>query len=162
MKIIFGVTALTLLLAGCSPSVQPASFDLPKNCEIKELVAIDKSFEVFDQTATGVTDSRDCAIGVPNSDVGIFFGYSQRTASQWKAITKKLTSEGYEKWDAGYPGAEVWRMEVASDFDASCSLSGHIGGISFSATEPWVKCDDKWNKELVSHILNHAKVTAAS
>ena len=157
MQKIIAIAAAGLLLAGCAPSDEAVSYSLPKSCEIKALVALDKTYEVFDKTEDGVTDSIDCAIGVPNSDVGIFFGYSVRTASEWKSVTKKLVDEGYQKWDSGYVGADVWRFEAADDMGASCSISGHIDSVSFSVTEPWTTCDEKWNKELVSHILNHAK-----
>ena len=160
MKRIIVAGFLTFALSGCAPTAPMASvYALPTNCDIKELVALDKSFEVFDKTESGVTDSRDCAIGVANSDVGIFFGYSIRTDAEWTSVTKKLSDEGYEKWDAGYEGADVWRAEIDDDMGSSCSLSGHMGGISFSATEPWTTCDDKWNKELVGHLLNHAKAS---
>jgi hypothetical protein len=160
MKKIFAILGSTLLLAGCSAPAQTVSvaYALPTNCDIQALLDLDKSYATVDQTVEGVTDSRDCAIGVPNSDVGVFFGYSVRTDQQWKAVTKQLTDEGYEQWDAGYPDADVWRQETGNvDSGANCSLSGHIAGISFSVTEPWTACDDKWNKELVGYILDHAK-----
>ena len=157
---IFALIGSTLLLAGCSAPAQTVtdSYVLPATCDIQALLDLDKSYATVDQTPEGVTDSRDCAIGVPNSDVGVFFGYSVRTEKQWKAVTKQLTDEGYEQWDAGYSDADVWRQETGNvDSGANCSLSGHIGGISFSVTEPWTACDDKWNKELVAYILEHAK-----
>ena len=148
---------ISIVLSGCAPTPPIATaYALPENCDIKELVALDKSYEVFDKTESGVTDSRDCAIGVANSDVGIFFGYSVRTEAEWSNVTAKLAEEGYEKWNSGYEGADVWRAEIDDDMGASCSLSGHVAGISFSVTEPWTTCDDKWNKELVAHLLNHA------
>jgi hypothetical protein len=161
MKKIASLFAFTLLLAGCSSPAQTVSYTygLPGNCDIPALLELDTSYATADQTADGVTNSRDCAIGVPNSDVGIFFGYSVRSDSEWKAVTKLLVNEGYEKWESGYENADVWRKETGSiDSGANCSLSGHIGGISFSVTEPWTACDDRWNKELVGYILDHAKI----
>jgi hypothetical protein len=159
MNRVISAGLLVLALSGCSLGSSAAvTYELPTNCDIPDLVALDPSYATVDQTAEGVTDSRDCAVGVPNSDVGVFFGYSVRNDSEWKAITKKLVDEGYEQWDSGYAGADVWRLETGNiESGANCSLSGHIGGISFSVTEPWTTCDDKWNRELVGYILEHAK-----
>ena len=163
MKKLVVLAALPLLLAGCSTTSTPApektvAYGLPANCDIEALLKLDSKYAVADQTADGVDDSRDCAIGVPNSDVGIFFGYSVRTKEQWLVVTAKLVAEGYKKWDAGVAGAEVWRLQSGTSEDgANCSLSGFVPGISFSVTEPWTACDDKWNKELVGHLVEHAK-----
>jgi hypothetical protein len=159
MKKIVSAALLVLALSGCAPTPpMEVAYALPTNCDIPDLVALDKAYATVDQTAEGITDSRDCAIGVPNSDVGVFFGYSVRTDSQWKAVTAKLVDEGYEPWESGYADADVWRLETGNaDSGANCSISGHIGGISFSVTEPWTTCDDKWNKDLVGYILDHAK-----
>jgi phosphoribosyl-AMP cyclohydrolase len=70
---------------------------------------------------------------------------------------KGSTSGNYQTLT--YADADVWRQETGNvDSGANCSLSGHIAGISFSVTEPWTACDDKWNKELVGYILDHAKL----
>ena len=161
MKKLIALGAAALLLTGCSAApVTPktVTYGLPSDCNIKELVALDPSYEVFEQTAEGVDDSHDCAIGVPNSDVGIFFGYSIRTKEQWLIVTSKLVAEGYKKWNSGVAGAEVWRMETGSaEQGANCSISGYVPGISFSVTEPWTQCDDKWNKQLVGYLVAKAK-----
>ena len=160
MKKYIALALSTLLISGCTatPEKTQSAFALPKTCDIQELLALDKTYATVDQTPEGVTDSRDCAIGVPNSDVGIFFGYSVRTDAEWKGVIQKLKDENYHLWDSGYAGAEVWRVETGdTDTGANCSLSGHVDGISFSVTEPWTTCDDKWNKELVGYILDHAK-----
>lgn len=161
MKKLIVAAIAVLLLTGCTSQPQPkeeTSYGLPVDCEIKTLLELDPKYAVVDQTADGVDDSRDCAIGVPNSDVGVFFGYSVRTKEQWLAVTAKLVSEGYKKWDAGVAGAEVWRLESGNSEDGqNCSLSGYVPGISFSVTEPWTACDDTWNQELVGHLLDHAK-----
>ncbi len=118
---------------------------------------MDKTYEILDQTAKGVDDSRDCMVGVPNSDVGIFFGYSIRTKAQWLVVTAKLAGEGYKKWDAGIADAQVWRRETGNaESGANCSLSGYVPGISFSMTEPWTKCDDAANKKMVGYLVTHA------
>ena len=162
MKKSVALIAITLLLTGCSATPQAApvkatTYGLPTDCEIQPLLKLDPKYAVADQTADGVDDSRDCAIGVPNSDVGIFFGYSVRTKEQWLVVTAKLVAEGYKKWDSGVSGAEVWRNETGNKEDgANCSLSGYVPGISFSVTEPWTTCNDKWNKQLVGYMLDHA------
>ncbi|MEN9993196.1 MAG: hypothetical protein RLY83_766 [Actinomycetota bacterium] len=163
MKKLFAVLAATMVLAGCSPvakTVAPetVSYGLPMNCEIKALLDLDPKYAIVDQTAEGVDDSRDCVVGVPNSDVGVFFGYSVRTHDQWLVVTAKLVAEGYKKWNVGIPGVETWRKESGdAETGSNCSVSGYITGISFSVTEPWTKCDDKWNKELVGYLVEHAK-----
>ncbi len=163
MKKVFAALAVSILLAGCSPTAQTpkaeaVSYGLPMNCDIKALTDLDPQYEIVDQTAEGVDDSRDCAVGVPNSDVGIFFGYSVRTHDQWLIVTAKLVGEGYKKWNSGISGVETWRLESGdAESGQNCSISGYVPGVSFSVTEPWTKCEDKWNKELVGHLVDHAK-----
>ncbi|MEY4276107.1 MAG: hypothetical protein RIS26_570 [Actinomycetota bacterium] len=161
MKKLLVLGATALLLTGCSEApvnTKPVAYILPTDCNIQELVALDPSFEVLDKTEDGVEDSRDCAIGVANSDVGIFFGYSIRSREQWLAQTKKLASEGYKKWESGIADAEVWRQDAGTiEGGTSCSISGYVPGIGFSVTEPWVECDDKWNKKLVGYLVAKVK-----
>ena len=157
MKKLVALAASTFLLTGCSALIAP-SYALPKNCDISQLQKVDSKYEIVDQTAEGSKDSRDCAIGVPNSDVGIFFGYSVRTDAQWTAVTEKLKAQGYKKWNSGVAGADTWRrQEGALNSGVTCSISGHVSGLSFSVTEPWTACEDVWNKQLVGYILTHAR-----
>ena len=163
MKKLFAVVAATLLLTGCSPVAKVAtpdsvSYGLPMDCEVKALLDLDPNYAIVDLTRKGVDDSRDCVVGVPNSDVGIFFGYSVRTHDQWLIVTAKLVGEGYKKWNADMAGVETWRKESGdAETGSNCSISGYVSGISFSVTEPWTKCKDKWNKELVGYLVDHAR-----
>ena len=171
---IIGSLALAISLTGCSllsPGVKPTpthtltpapSYALPTNCDIPELLKLDPKYEAFNQTADGVTDSLDCAIGLPNSDVGLFFGYSVRTEDEWLLVTAKLVGEGYTKLPNVAPDADIWRVEsgIEESEGVNCSISGHVKGLSFSVTEPWTKCDDAWNKELIGYLLNHALVSS--
>ncbi len=164
MKKVFALVAVSMLLAGCSPvakspAPETVTYGLPMGCDIKPLLALDPKYAIVDQTAEGADDTRDCVVGVPNSDVGVFFGYSVRTHDQWLVVTAKLVAEGYKKWDVGIAGVEAWRKETGdAETGSNCSVSGYMPGISFSVTEPWTKCDDKWNKELVGYLVNHAKL----
>ena len=161
MKKLLVLGATASLLSGCSAvPVTPmdVAYGLPKDCNIKELVSLDPSFEVFDKTEDGVEGIRDCAIGAANSDVGIFFSYSISTKEQWLTEGNRLESEGYKKWDSGVADADVWRQDSGTiEGGTSCSISGYIPDISFSVTEPWVECDDKWNKELVGYLVAKTK-----
>ena len=167
---ITGVVVATILLAGCSstepkpiespaPTKEPVvSYSVPTNCDVEGLVKIAAGWEAVDQTDDDVKDQRDCAVGTPNSDVGVFFGYNKRTDAEWASIIETLKSEGYEPFDAKVAGADVWRLEDPSiETGPLCRISGHIGQVSFSATEPWVKCDDDWNRELATLLVDHAK-----
>ena len=160
MNKILSAFAVIFLLAGCASAtpVKAVSYGLPANCNVKELVASDPAYKAFDKTAAGVDDSRDCAVGIPNSDVGIFFGYSVRTKAQWLVVTAKLVAEGYKKWNAGIGGVEVWRMESGdAETGQNCSLSGYVPGVSFSVTVPWSKCDDANDQKLVGYLVKHAQ-----
>ena len=160
MKKLIALGVLSLVLNGCAspvPTVKPVSYGLPNDCKVAELLKLDNRYAAVNQTASGVDDSLDCVIGVPDSDVGIFFGYSVRTREQWMIVTAKLVAEGYKKWNSGVAGAELWRKETGdAETGSNCSLSGYVPGISFSVTEPWAKCDDKWNKQLAGYLIEKA------
>ena len=170
MKKILVITLSSLLLAGCAPvpaadekkpepTKEPVvSYSVPANCDVEGLVKMAAGWEAVDQTDEDVQDQRDCAVGTPNSDVGVFFGYNKRTDAEWASIIETLKSEGYKPFDAKVAGADVWRLEDPSiETGPLCRISGHIGQVSFSATEPWVKCDDDWNRELATLLVDHAK-----
>ena len=157
------IVASLLLLTGCAsaPVVKPTEspkqvvYSVPADCEIKELLALDASYQALDQTEAAARNRRDCVVGTPNSDVGIFFSYSQGDEASWADDSKKAL--GFEAFDSGLKGVTVLRDEVGSEEEGtSCNLMGYISGLEFTIEEPWAKCDDKWNKELVGYVVNHA------
>ena len=172
MKKIVIIALSGLLLAGCTaapsgndntatptptPTQEPVGYAVPADCNVEGLIKMAPGWEAFDKT-DDVEDQRDCAVGTPNSDVGVFFGYNKRTDAEWVGVIEKLKAEGYEPFDAQIAGADVWRKEDPSiETGPLCSISGHVGEVSFSATEPWVKCDDDWNRELATLLVDHAK-----
>jgi hypothetical protein len=172
MKKVIAVALFGLLLASCSaapsgsdktstptptPTEESVTYAVPDDCNVEGLIKMAPGSEALDQT-DDAKDQRDCAVGTPNSDVGVFFGYNKRTDAEWVGVIEKLKSEGYEPFDAKIAGADVWRKEDPSiETGPLCSISGHVGEVSFSATEPWVKCDDDWNRELATLLVDHAK-----
>lgn len=170
MKKLLGIVAISLALTGCSslaptakpePEVISVAYGIPADCEIKELIVLDSSFQALDQTEGDAQNSRNCIVGTPNSDVGIWFDFKLAMQGEWEDIVAKdLKPEGYQPFDAGLEGVEVWRAQVGSEEEGvTCTMQGHMGGVAFTVMEPWVECDDKWNKELVGYVVNHAKVT---
>jgi len=173
MKKIILIALAGLTLAGCAatpsgtdqsatpkptPTAEPITYSVPADCDVEGLIKLAPGWESFDQTDEDDKDQRDCAVGTPNSDVGVWFGYNKRTDADWAGVVEKLKSEGYEPFDAKIADAEVWRREDPSmETGPLCSISGHVGEVSFSATEPWVKCDDDWNRELAILLVDHAK-----
>ncbi|MEY3855733.1 MAG: hypothetical protein RJA45_203 [Actinomycetota bacterium] len=165
MKKLLGIVAITLTLSACTtaepaPKKAAQAYAVPADCEIKDLIVLDDSFQALDQTETGAKGVRSCVIGTPNSDVGIFFEFKETAQSTWDdEQLPKAKADGYTAFDAGINGVEVLRMQAGSEEEgASCSLQGFMGGISFTVMEPWAECDDQWNKELVGYVVNHAKV----
>lgn len=171
MKKLLGIAVISFTLAGCS-SVAPApkptavaptvSYGIPDDCEIKELIALDPSYEALDQTEPGAKAVRTCVVGTPNSDVGIFFEYKATMQPTWDDdLLPKAKADGYAAFDAGLPDVEVLRMQSGNDEEGtSCTMQGHMGGISFTIMEPWSVCDDQWDKELVGYVVNHSKVSS--
>ena len=168
MKKLLGIVAITISLSGCATTSAPApttvstAFGVPADCEIKELIALDPSYEALDQTEPGAKDVRTCVVGTPNSDVGIFFEYKATMQPTWDDdLLPKAKADGYAAFDAGVPDVEVLRMQSGNDEEGtSCTMQGHMGGISFTIMEPWAVCDDQWNKELVGYVVNHSKVSS--
>jgi hypothetical protein len=175
MKKITLIALTGLMLTGCAatpsgtdqtatptptPTVEPITYSVPADCNVEGLIKMAPGWESFDQTDEDVKDQRDCAVGTPNSDVGVFFGYNKRTDAEWASIVETLKTEGYEPFDAQVTGADVWRLEDPSiETGPLCRISGHVGEVSFSATEPWVKCDDDWNRELATLLVDHSQVS---
>ena len=171
MKKIALIALSALVLTGCAsgvpdsqnpgPTKEPSltvAYAVPADCDVEGLIQQAPGWEAVDQTDEDVVDQLDCAIGTPNSDVGVWFGYNKRSDEQWVAVTEALKGEGYVPFDAQVAEADVWRMEDPSiETGPVCKLSGHIGEVSFSATEPWVQCDDDWNRELVTLLVDHAR-----
>ena len=165
MKKLLGIVAITLTLSACT-AAEPApkkvtqSYALPTDCEIKDLINLDVSYQALDQTEAGAKGVRSCVIGTPNSDVGIFFEFKETAQSTWDdELVPKAKADGYTAFEAGIDGVKVLRMQEGSEEEGtSCNLQGFMGGIFFTVAEPWAECDDKWDKELVGYVVNHAKV----
>ena len=169
MKKLLGIVAISLTLTGCSspvPEAKPeqevvsSAYGLPADCEIKELLALDTSFQAIDQTEGVAKNARNCIVGTPNSDVGIWFDFKVVDQAEWDGIVANdLKPEGYQSFEAGIEGVEVWRAQVGSEEEGiTCTMQGRMGGIAFTIMEPWVECEDKWNKDLVGYVVDHAAI----
>ena len=157
------IAASVLLLTGCAAApvnkptetAKPVVYSVPSDCEVKELLALDATYETLDQTEAGARNRRDCVVGTPNSDVGIFFSYSQADSPKWDDDAAK--AKGFEVFETGLKDVVVLRDQGGSEEEGpSCSIMGYIPGLEFTIEEPWATCDDKWNKELVGYVVNHA------
>ena len=161
MKKLLGMAAITLMLAGCTSPGKPEVknvYGAPLDCEIEAILELDPGYQAFDQTDTSVPGRRVCAIGIPNSDVGVFFGYQEGKADQWAQAKVTLMATGYEAFDIGVKDAEVLRKsEGDNENGISCMLSGFANHVMFTVTEPGFECDDKWDKQLAAAVLEHAK-----
>jgi hypothetical protein len=168
MKKLLGIVAVSFTLTGCAisqpaprptPDVVSVAYGIPADCEIKDLISLDVSFQALDQTEADAKEVRNCIVGTPNSDVGIWFDYKLSEQSDWEAAANStLKDEGYVAFDAGLEGVEVYRAQIGSEEEGiSCSMKGHMGGVEFSIIEPWVECDDSWNKDLAGYVVKHAE-----
>ncbi|MEY4397997.1 MAG: hypothetical protein RLZ53_573 [Actinomycetota bacterium] len=167
MKKLWGIVTISLTLAGCaapvtSPSPTPKAqehlYQAPDDCKIESILELDPSWEAFDQTDSPSGGMRVCAIGVPNSDIGVFFSYQESDAEQWGSEKATLESEGYKPFDIGHAETEVMRFEEASgELGPSCRIAGYADGVTFTITEPGFECDDEWNKQLAVAVLDQAK-----
>jgi hypothetical protein len=166
MKKLLGIVAITLTLSACTtaepaPKKAAQSYSLPADCEIKDLIVLDDSFQALDQTEAGAKGIRSCVIGTPNSDVGIFFMYKTQSEDIWNyEVEHSLKDEQYTKFETGIPDVDSFRKQDGNEEEGTnCSIHGHVAGITFYIGEPWAECDDQWNKELVGYVVNHSKVT---
>lgn len=161
MKKLLGITAIALVLAGCTSPGKPAVknvYGTPLDCEVKALLDLAPEWEAFDQTDTSVAGRRVCAIGTPNSDVGVFFGYQEGKSDQWAQAKVTLKAQGYKLFEIGNPEVEVMRkFETGGDMGPGCLMSGFADHVMFTIAEPGIECDDKWNKQLAAAVLEHAK-----
>jgi hypothetical protein len=160
----------SLLLAGCAlvapkpteapePTETPAVvYEVPADCNVSGLLSQADGWEAFDQTEDGVSGVRDCAIGTPNSDVGVWFSFKENDDETWEATATALKSEGFEQFDAQITGASFFRLEdTSAETGPLCKLTGSVSGVEISATEPWVECDDDWNRELAVLLVGHVQ-----
>ena len=159
-----------LLLSGCAPvapkpidSPEPTVtpevvYELPADCVVSGLINQADGWEAFDQTEDGVEGIRDCAIGTPNSDVGVWFGFKVSDADTWAASQERLKKEGYKEFDAQVSDATFYILEDTSlETGPACKLSGYISGVEITSNEPWVECDDDWNRELATLLVSHVQ-----
>ena len=161
MKKLLGIAAITLTLAGCStPGTAPVKnvYGAPLDCEVKALLDLAPDWEAFDQTDSSIAGRRVCAIGTPNSDDGVFFGYQEGKADQWAQAKVTLKAQGYKLFEIGNSDAEVMRKaETGGDMGPGCLMSGFADHVMFTVAEPGIECDDEWNKQLALAVLEYAK-----
>jgi hypothetical protein len=161
MKKLLGIAAITLTLASCAspgPAAVKNVYGAPLDCEVEAILDLDPGYQAFDQTDSSVPGRRVCAIGIPNSDVGVFFGYQEGKADQWAQAKVTLKATGYKAFDIGNDDAEVLRKsEGDSENGVACSISGFADHVMFTITEPGFECDDTWDKQLAVAVLGHAK-----
>lgn len=161
MKKLLGITTIALMLVGCASPGKPAVknvYGAPLDCEVEAILDLDPGYQAFDQTDSTVPGRRVCAIGIPNSDVGVFFGYQEGKADQWAQAKVTLEATGYKAFDIGNADAEVLRKnEGDNENGIVCSISGFANHVMFTVTESGFECDDKWDKQLASAVLEHAK-----
>ena len=160
-KKLLGIAAISLSLVGCASPGAPAVknvYGAPLDCEVEAILDLDPGYQAFDQTDSKIPGRRVCAIGIPNSDVGVFFGYQEGKADQWAQAKVTLKAGGYEAFDIGNKDAEVLRKsEGDNENGIACSISGFADHVMFTITEPGFECDDKWDKQLAVAVLEHAK-----
>jgi hypothetical protein len=170
MKKIAILTLGALLLSGCAtvapkpidspePTVTPEIvYELPDDCNVSGLISQADGWEAFDQTDDGVSGVRDCAIGTPNSDVGVWFGFKVSDNETWEATSATLKSEGFKEFDAQVDDATFLILEDPSvETGPACKMAGYISGIEITSDEPWVECDEDWNRELAVLLVGHVQ-----
>jgi hypothetical protein len=170
VRSIVALLAVTTVLAGCAPvapkpidpqepTVTPeVVYELPADCNVSGLISQAEGWEAFDQTEDGVQGVRDCAVGTPNSDVGVWFGFKTSDADAWSASQVRLKTEGYKEFDAQVSDATFYILEDTSlETGPACKLAGYINGVEITSIEPWTECDDNWNRELTNLLVEHVR-----
>jgi hypothetical protein len=74
------------------------------------------------------------------------------------ASQDRLKTEGYKEFDAQVSDATFYILEDTSlETGPACKLSGYISGVEISSNEPWVECDEDWNRELATLLVSHVQ-----